>query len=137
MKLQVSLSRVYRFSAAHRLHAPQMDDEGNARLYDKCNNLNGHGHDYTLEITIRGRIDQETGMIIPLQDIDRAAHSVIDPLDHKHLDMEVGYFRTHRSTGEEIVQYLWDQLQNFLGDKLFKIKLWETNNNYFELERKS
>ncbi|MHB2154534.1 6-carboxytetrahydropterin synthase [Calditrichota bacterium GD2] len=134
---QISLSKVYTFSAAHRLHAPQKDEDFNRRIYDKCNNPNGHGHDYYLEVTVRGAVDEQSGMIIPLPALDSAVHSVIDPLEHRHFDLEIDYFKTRRSTGEEIIQFLWQELEKYLGNKLFKIKLWETNNNYFELERKA
>ena len=66
---------------------------------------------------------------------DQAVEKVIAPLDHRHLDHEIDYFKNHRSTGEEIVKYLWQELEKYLGKKLFRLKLWETNNNYFELER--
>ncbi len=133
---QVSLSKIYTFSAAHRLHIPQKDETFNRQIYDKCNNPNGHGHDYFLEVTVHGAVDPETGMILPLTQLDHAVHQVIDPLEHRHLDREIPYFKTHRSTGEEIIRYLWQELEKYLGKMLFKIKLWETNNNYFELERK-
>lgn len=134
--VRVAFYRVYRFSAAHRLHIPEYDSAANQALYDKCNNPNGHGHDYTLEVGLWGEPHPETGMVFPLPEFDRLVHEVIDPLDHKHLNEEIDYFKTHRSTGEEIVQFLWRQLEEKFGKKLFRIKLWETNNNYFELERK-
>lgn len=134
-KLQVSLSKIFTFSAAHRLHVPEKDQAFNQQIYDKCNNLNGHGHDYYLEVSIKGPVDDKTGMIIPLTEFDQAVEKVITPLDHRHLDHEIDYFKNHRSTGEEIVKYLWQELEKHLGNKLFKLKLWETNNNYFELER--
>ncbi len=134
-KVQVALSKVFSFSAAHRLHVPEKDLAFNQQIYDKCNNLNGHGHDYYLEVSIKGPVNTKTGMIIPLSYFDQAVNSVLMPLDHRHLDHEIEYFKNHRSTGEEIVKYLWQELEKFLGKKLFRLKLWETNNNYFELER--
>ena len=133
---QVAFYRVYTFSAAHRLNIPEKEAEANREIFGKCNNPNGHGHDYTLEIGLIGPPDPDTGMVIPLSEFDRLVHEVIDPLDHKHLNEEIEYFKTHRSTGEEIIEYLWQGLNKKFGDKVFRIKLWETNNNYFELERK-
>ena len=133
---RISLSKIYSFSAAHRLHVPQKDEDFNRKIYDKCSNPNGHGHDYYLEVSVRGTVDEKSGMLIPLSTLDKAVESVIDPLEHRHLDLEIEYFKTHRSTGEEIIKYLWQELEKYLGNNLFKIKLWETNNNYFELERK-
>ena len=71
MKQHIGLSRVYRFSAAHRLHSDKLDDQANFEVYDKCNNINGHGHDYTVELTLVGIPDPETGMIIPLEEFDQ------------------------------------------------------------------
>ncbi len=133
---RVAFYRVYTFSAAHRLHIPQKDADFNRKLYDKCNNPHGHGHDYTLEVGLLGTPHPETGMVFPLPEFDRLVHEVIDPLDHRHLNQEIEYFKTHRSTGEEIIRYLWQNLETKFGDKLFRLKLWETNNNYFEMERK-
>ncbi len=132
----VSFSRVYRFSAAHRLHSGKMSDGENQELYDKCNNLNGHGHDYTLEVTVEGQPDDDTGMIISMNEMDAVVRKQLSNLDYKHLDKEVAFFRNHVSTGENIIQYLWRQLdKQFGGCRLFALKLWETRNNYFELVR--
>ncbi len=136
MALNVYLSKTYTFSAAHRLHVPEKDPDFNWQVYDKCNNINGHGHDYYLEITVRGPVDPQTGMVMHLAELDSAVNAVLTQLDHRHLDREIDFFKKHRSTGEEIIQYLWQNLHRYLGNRLFKIKLWETNNNYFELERK-
>lgn len=134
LNLITSLSRVYRFSAAHRLHTDAMSEVDNKAVYDKCHNISGHGHDYTLEVTVRGNPDPESGMIISLTEFDAAVNSVLNKLDHRHLDLEVDYFKNNISTGEMIIQYLWNELNPlFPKDKLYHLKLWETNNNYFEL----
>lgn len=134
MKLNSSFSRVYMFTSAHRLHSPAISAERNLSVYDKCNNYNGHGHDYKLEVSLAGSPDPVTGMIFPLTNFDRIVHSVIDQLDYHHLNLEVPYFADHISTGEIIIQYLWQQLASqFPAGKLYHLKLWETNNNYFEL----
>lgn len=134
MKLNVSFTRVYQFSSAHRLHSPFLSAEGNRTVYDKCNNPNGHGHDYRVEVTVSGIPDRQTGMIIPLPELDQLAQRVLEQLDYKHLNNEVEFFRTNHSTGEVIIQYLWDELNEQIPDgKLYHIKLWETNNNYFEI----
>jgi 6-pyruvoyltetrahydropterin/6-carboxytetrahydropterin synthase len=131
--MKVSLTRKYEFSSAHRLDSQFLTDSQNIDIYDKCNNLNGHGHDYTLEVTVKGQPDEKTGMIIPLQIMDSIVQSVISVLDYKHLDKEVVYFKEAISTAENIIQYLWQELQKTdLGNKLYHLKLWETNNNYFE-----
>jgi len=129
---EASFSRSYVFSAAHRLHAPGLSDAENAALYGKCNNPNGHGHNYTLEVTVGGSIDPVTGMVIDLVDLDRRVDSLLETLDHKHLDREVAAFGEQTSTAENIVVYLWGELAPRLEGRLRHLKLWETKNNVFE-----
>ncbi len=136
MSLNVSFSRVYRFSAAHRLHSEKLNETENIMVYDKCNNYNGHGHDYTVEISISGEPDPETGMIIPLAELDGKVQEILGELDYRHLNKEVPFFRDHLSTGEVIIQYLWDRFsEKFAGYMVSHLKVWETNNNYFEISR--
>ena len=131
---RISLSRVFSFSAAHRLNSDSLSDEENKQVFDKCNNYYGHGHDYSVEVTIQGEPDTETGMLIPLPQFDAAVSGFLATLEHKHLDMEIPYFKDKISTGENIVQYLWTELKQRLPEgKLFHIRLWETNNNYFDI----
>ena len=134
MKYNMTFNRVYRFTSAHRLHSDQLSDSENIEVYEKCNNYNGHGHDYTLEVSVQGVPDDVTGMIIPLEELDGNVYDVIKKLDYKHLNFEVDYFQHNLSTGEIIIQFLWDELdKKFNESNLFQLKLWETNNNYFEL----
>jgi len=136
MSHNMTLSRVYEFSSAHRLHTPKLSDNENLLIYDKCNNINGHGHDYRLEVSIIGKPNNKTGMIISLNDFDARVNNVLNNLDYKHLDKEVEFFETNLSSGEIIIQYLWSELENqFPENMLFHLKLWETNNNYFECGR--
>jgi len=129
------LFRVYEFSSAHRLNSYKLDDKQNWSVYDKCNNLNGHGHDYTVEVGITGKVDRETGMIIDLAELDARVNNVLNQLDYKFLDKEVPYFKNHISTGENIIRYIWQELEKSLPKgMLYYLKLWETNNNYFELK---
>jgi 6-pyruvoyltetrahydropterin/6-carboxytetrahydropterin synthase len=134
MTLQFSISRVYQFSAAHRLHSVVLDDGRNRNVYGKCNNLYGHGHNYIVEVTIKGQPSDDTGMIIPLSELDQMVQSVLDSLNYKHLDNEVPFFKSTVSSGENIIRYLWQEINKKIPDsKLYHIKLWETNNNTFEL----
>ncbi len=134
---KVSLSRIYQFSAAHRLHSPLLSEEENRAVYEKCNNYYGHGHDYTVEVTVTGRPDETTGMIIPLPKLDGAVAEILNQLEHKHLNNEIPYFREHPTTGEVIIQFLWSEIEDRLPPgKLTHLKLWETNNNYFEIEKR-
>jgi len=136
MKLQYSLTRIHEFSAAHRLHSPALNTAGNREIYDKCNNENGHGHDYTLEITISGQPDPLSGMILPLSEFDAVVSYVLEDLNYRHLNEEIAYFKNHIPTGEEIIRFLWKRLAPALPEgMLTHLKLWETNNNYFEFGR--
>lgn len=129
---ETSLARTYTFSAAHRLHAPALSDEQNQALYGKCNNPNGHGHNYTLEVSVAGPVDSATGMVIELEALDGAVRSVLDQLDFRHLDREIPAFATRPSTAENIIRYLWDELAPRLEGGLRRLKLWETPRNSFE-----
>ena len=130
------LYQIYEFSSAHRLNSKKLNTGENWDVYDKCNNINGHGHDYYLEVGITGEISPETGMIISLEEMNQKVKILLQQLDYKHLNKEVPYFKTTISTGENIIQYLWNQLdESFSNQQLYYLKLWETNNNYFELKR--
>lgn len=127
-----NFSRSYGFSAAHRLNSAELSPEENIALYGKCNNAQGHGHDYRFEVTIEGQVDPQTGMVINLVDLDHFVQPVLDDLDHTHLDRQHAFFQSHPSTAENVVAYLWQRLSAALGPRLRWIKLWETPNNMFE-----
>lgn len=75
--------------------SPHLSDEINQQIYGKCNNPNGHGHNYTVEITLRGPVDPQTGMVMNIADLkDHMDHTIMKNLDHKNLDKDVGYFKT-------------------------------------------
>ena len=136
LNYQMTFNRVYHFSAAHRLQNPLISKKANKSVYDKCNNYHGHGHDYKLEVSLEGTPDLMNGMIMPLESFDINVKSVLNKLNFRHLDLEIKYFSKNISTGEIIIQFLWDELnQIFPKGMLFGLKLWETNNNYFELIR--
>jgi 6-pyruvoyltetrahydropterin/6-carboxytetrahydropterin synthase len=129
---EAGFSRAYVFSAAHRLHAPALSDDENRALFGKCNNPNGHGHNYTLEVTVGGAIDAGTGMVIDLVALDRTVRGVLDTLDHTHIDRQIAAFASQTSTAENIITYLWKELFPRLEGRLRHLKLWETNKNVFE-----
>ena len=128
-----TLAKIYHFSSAHRLHSAKFSEEENRRIFGKCNNPRGHGHDYYVEVKVTGRIDLETGMVMNLSELDEIMRDIIEELDHTRLDVEVPYFRDFQPSGENIVKYIWLKLQpRFKGAKLHHLKLWETPDNYFE-----
>ena len=128
----VSLTKRYRFSAAHRLCIKGLSDEENLRIFDTCSNPNGHGHDYYLEVRVAGSIDADTGMVISPEELDRAVGDAIGELDYKRLDIEVPYFTERQPTGENIAEYLWERLVRSLCERLVHLRLSETSSSYFE-----
>ncbi len=117
------LYKIFEFSSAHRLSSDKLTSEENWDIYDKCNNINGHGHDYYLEVGITGDIDPETGMTIELEEMDIKVNALLQQLNYKHLNKEVPYFKTTISTGENIIQFLWNELdKSFTNQQLYYLK---------------
>ncbi|CAJ0636285.1 10395_t:CDS:2 [Entrophospora sp. SA101] len=130
----VCLSRIETFSAAHRLNSAELTAEENKELYGKCNNINGHGHNYQVEVVIKGEVDSKTGMLMNLKDLkDYMRIAIMDKLDHKNLDLDVPYFKNIPSTTENLAVFIWDGMINILPNdksyRLFEIKIYETVNN--------
>jgi 6-pyruvoyltetrahydropterin/6-carboxytetrahydropterin synthase len=127
MMSKVYISKEVKFCAAHRLHNPSLTDEENKVLYGKCNSLNGHGHNYVLEVTFSGKIDPKTGMVINFYDIDALLEKhIIKKFDHKHLDKDIPEFSNLVSTSENLVVVCWDLLKNSnFPVKLHKLSLKE------------
>jgi 6-pyruvoyltetrahydropterin/6-carboxytetrahydropterin synthase len=127
----VYLTRRTTFSSSHRLHTPALSDEENRRIFGKCNNPNGHGHNYVLEVTVRGEPDRHTGMVMNLVDLKKVMEEeVIDRVDHKHLNLDVPVFKDLVPTAEVMAVVFWKLLEQKLpGGLLYEIKLWETENN--------
>lgn len=131
--LQVQLGRRYHFAASHRLHSSQLSEEENNRVYGKCNNVYGHGHNYTLEVQFSGAIDPTTGMIANLADLDAFVNQqVIKPFDHCSLHDEVPAFREAVPTTENLCIEIFQRLKSFPSAKLEVVRVEETSNNSFE-----
>jgi 6-pyruvoyltetrahydropterin/6-carboxytetrahydropterin synthase len=128
----VYLTKIFTFSAAHRLHNPGLSTGENRNLYGKCNNPYGHGHNYQLEVTVKGEVDEQTGMSIDLGKLERVVEEqVIERFDHRHLNEEVEEFRDLNPTSENVVRVIWDLLQPRLPC-LSRLTLWETPKSRFE-----
>ncbi|KAL6475234.1 hypothetical protein MHYP_G00162740 [Metynnis hypsauchen] len=125
------ITRVESFSACHRLHSKSLSDEENKKIFGKCNNPNGHGHNYKVEVTVRGKIDQDTGMVMNLTDLKQyIEEAIMKPLDHKNLDLDVPYFANVVSTTENLAVYVWDSMVKLLPpNMLYEIKVHETDKN--------
>jgi len=131
---EVSLTRVYGFSAAHRLHSPALTEDENRALFGKCNNPHGHGHDYRLEVTVRGSVAPHTGMVVDLARLDAVVHEqLVDRWDHRHLNHEVPELSGVNPTSENVVVAAWQLLAPHVGPaRLEKLVLWETPKSAFE-----
>ena len=119
------------FSAAHRLHNPARDAEWNRRIYDKCDNPKGHGHNYVVHVSVKGKIDPETGMVIDLKRLkDIVRERVIDRVDHTNLNEDVDFLRNVVPTAENLARAFWQQLQPAIREgKLYEVALQETEKN--------
>ncbi|MFC4401662.1 6-carboxytetrahydropterin synthase [Gracilibacillus xinjiangensis] len=128
----ISLTRKYHFSAAHRLHSEKLSEEENKELFGKCNNPYGHGHNYYLEVTVKGEPDPVTGMIVHLSHLDEVVESIIlNKFDHKHMNLDMDDFTGLNPTSEIVTKVIYDNLFAHIPN-LHKIGLWETEKNYFE-----
>ncbi|AFZ04376.1 6-carboxytetrahydropterin synthase [Calothrix sp. PCC 6303] len=125
------------FSAAHRLAHPRLSDEENANIYGKCARPHGHGHNYHLEVTVKGQIDQRTGMLVDLGALNEAIEEfVIKPFDHSFLNKDIAFFAEVVPTAENIALYISNVMRSpvqNIGATLYKIKLIESPNNSCEI----
>lgn len=125
------------FSAAHRLARPDLSFEENCEIYGKCARPNGHGHNYHLEVTIKGEIDPRTGMLADLVAFQNAVDEyVVEPFDHTFLNKDIPYFAEVVPTAENIAVRIRDLLQapiQQIGAQLYKVKLIESPNNSCEV----
>ncbi|MGH9450635.1 MAG: 6-carboxytetrahydropterin synthase [Terriglobia bacterium] len=138
----IHLTRRYRFSASHRLHSSALSAQENVRVYGKCDNPYGHGHNYVLHVTVSGEVDPATGMVLDLALLDRVVgEEVLQPFGHSHLNLDVETFKRVTPTSEnvcvEIFRLLRTRLEKDTSDgraRLHKVLLEETSSNYFEYE---
>ena len=123
------------FSAVHRLQSYEHSPEENAAMYGKCNNPRGHGHLYLSEATIGGAYDERSGTMCNFAEFQNALRAAVAGWDNRHLDLETEEFRNRPSTGENIVQTLWEKMNPLVWNRLERLRLWETANNRFTLRR--
>jgi 6-pyruvoyltetrahydropterin/6-carboxytetrahydropterin synthase len=130
----IAITRRETFSAAHRLYNPAWSDARNEEVFGKDANPNGHGHTYTLEVTVRGEIDPETGMILDLRDLrDAIRRTIIAKVDHANLNLDVDFLRGLLPSAENIVVACWQQLAPAIAPtRLYRLRLWESENNSVE-----
>jgi 6-pyruvoyltetrahydropterin/6-carboxytetrahydropterin synthase len=130
------LTRRYRFAASHRLDSPALSAEENRKLYGKCNNPYGHGHDYSLEISVEGPLNAD-GMVVDRQALDRLVEErILRLLDHKNLNQDVPEFEGVVPTTENLASAIERRLRQHwnLAPRLARIRIAETDRNVFEME---
>ena len=135
------VTRRYQFAASHRLHAPQLSDEENRRLYGKCNNPYGHGHNYVMEVSASGPVDARSGYAVDVASLDELVRRhVLRPFDHRNLNEDVNSFEGISPTSENLLVEICRRLKEnwptaFPGEwpKLEKIRIAETPRNIFEM----
>lgn len=128
------VTRRVHFSAGHRLHNPAFDDERNRRTYGLCNNPNGHGHNYDLEVTVSGEVDPDTGFVMDLKRLKvLLGEQVLSDLDHANLNVDVDWLAGVIPTTENLAVAIWHRLEGRLGDvRLECVRIWETERNLVE-----
>jgi 6-pyruvoyltetrahydropterin/6-carboxytetrahydropterin synthase len=131
--LKIDLGRRYRFAASHRLYTAHLSEEENRRVFGKCANPYGHGHNYVVEVSVSGAVDPATGMIANLADLDAfVERQVLDPFDHKSLNEDVPAFRETVPTTENLCLEIFQRLKTFPRARLERVRVEETGNNTFE-----
>lgn len=131
--LKLVLTRRYNFAASHRLHSARFSDEENSRIYGKCSNPYGHGHNYVIEVSVSGSVDPATGMIANLADLDTfVEREVLEDFDHRYLNREIPVFQETVPTSENLCVEIYSRLKKFPSAKLEGIRLEETGLNSVE-----
>lgn len=136
-----TLTRRYRFCAGHRLHSEHLSDSENKRTYGKCNNPYGHGHDYVLDISVTGQVNEITGLMVPLSSLDKlVANEVLSYFSHRNLNIDVAEFARLVPTTENVTLVIaerlsqsWDTYFPHASARLSSISMLETDRNSFEV----
>lgn len=127
----VYLTRRETFSAAHRLWADDLSESENRALFGPCAYDHGHGHNYVLEVTLRGPVDPKTGIVVNLKTIRDVIHElVVDCIDHRHLNHDAPLTRGINPTAENLVVLFWSVLHQHYADTLYEVRLRETEKNW-------
>jgi len=133
MSSVASITRTYKFCAAHRLHTDLLPEDVNQQIFGKCNNLNGHGHNYTVQVTVQGTLDMKTGFIANVEKLDQVVQErIVSRFDHQHLNFDPA-FTNLTTTGENLARLIWELLVDQIPTgELEKIEVLETRDNFFE-----
>ncbi len=135
----IFVTRKVHFNASHRLHNPDKSDEWNRKTFGKCNNPNWHGHNYTIEVTVAGQPNPETGYVIDLSDLKAIiSEKILDPCDHKNLNLEVPFLNDVIPSTENLCRVFFKELEHSVNQaaygnsRLHSVKLYETERNFAE-----
>ncbi|MGH7669777.1 MAG: 6-carboxytetrahydropterin synthase [Gemmatimonadaceae bacterium] len=132
----MTVTRRLYFNAAHRVHNPALSDQENRELFGKCNNPNGHGHNYMLDVSVWGEVSARTGYVMDLAVLKRVVEeAVIDHVDHRNFNLDVDFMQGTIPTSENIVVAFWRRIAPLVAPAaLTRLVLWETANNYVEYD---
>ena len=133
----VTVTRRLKFNAAHRVHNPAFSDEENSRIFGKCNNPPGHGHNYMLDVSVAGEVNPDTGYVFDLSELkELVKREVVDIVDHHNLNIDVAFMHDVIPTAENLIVQFWRILETRIGppSRLVRLVLWETENNYVEYD---
>lgn len=133
---RLRISRKVEFSASHRLHRDDYSPEKNRRVFGKCSNPHGHGHNYELEVTLEGPVDPETGLVVHF-DLLKALlqESVVEPLDHHNMNFDVPFLEGVIPSSENVVMRLWERIEAALGGgpvRLYRLRLKSSSRHEVE-----
>jgi len=130
----VYVTRKAHFSASHRLYNPAWPDAKNREVFGKCNNPNGHGHNYEIEVTVAGEPPADTGMVIDLKLLaDILEEEIVEKVDHKHMNLDVDFFRGVVPTAENMAIAFWKILAPKIpAGRLHRLRVYESDNNFVE-----
>lgn len=127
----VYLTRRATFAAAHRLWSDELSEAENRALFGPCARDHGHGHNYVLELTLRGGIDPKTGVVVNITEMrDAIQELVLDQVDHRHLNLDSPLCRGINPTVENLAVVFWDALQPRFGELMYELTLHETEKNW-------
>ncbi len=139
MAHNIMITKKFEFSASHRYWRDDWSDAKNDEVFGKCTSPYGHGHNYELHVTITGKVDTKTGMIINLSDLKKYVNKILQQFDHKFLNLDTPFFKGKIPTTENMANVLFDLIDNQLQDKgefaLEKIRLYEKKDLYVDVLR--
>ena len=138
MTRKVAVFRTAHFNAAHRLNVPQWTEEQNKAYFGLCNNANYHGHNYELQVKVEGAVDEVSGYVIDMKVLKTFIdEEVIEPFDHKNLNLDVPDFASLNPSAENIVWVIWEKLRKRIDNQFeLSVRLYETPRNFVEFNGK-